>query len=62
MIYDPYNRLTTSDNYIYTLCHGCGGKGWVETSRGAERCPVCNGTGRSSNRSPYQYPDLIVRW
>jgi len=26
-------------------CHGCGGKGWVQTWRGAERCPVCLGTG-----------------
>lgn len=31
-----YNRRT---------CHGCSGRGWVETSRGAERCPVCLGSG-----------------
>ena len=27
-------------------CHGCSGRGWVETSdRQPHRCPVCNGAG-----------------
>ena len=26
-------------------CHGCGGRGWVETKKGAEICPICGGKG-----------------
>lgn len=28
-------------------CHGCGGKGWVDSQfKGPVLCPVCNGTGQ----------------
>lgn len=28
-------------------CHGCAGKGWVETSdKKAQTCPICNGSGQ----------------
>ncbi len=27
-------------------CHGCGGKGWVDTKTyGAVKCPICGGVG-----------------
>lgn len=26
-------------------CHGCGGKGWVDTHIGVQICPICKGTG-----------------
>jgi len=36
---------TVEVNITHPPCHGCGGKGWVETMRGAEICPVCGGRG-----------------
>jgi len=29
----------------YTICHGCGGRGWVEVGGRAQICPVCGGSG-----------------
>lgn len=35
---------------IETTCHGCSGKGWVETSdHQAHQCPVCLGSGKYNN-------------
>ena len=29
------------------VCHGCDGKGWIETKDGqVKTCPVCNGSGK----------------
>lgn len=29
-------------------CHGCGGTGWVDTrTYGAQKCPLCHGSGVS---------------
>jgi DnaJ-class molecular chaperone len=29
------------------VCHGCEGKGWIETKDGqVKTCPVCGGSGR----------------
>jgi len=40
------------------VCYGCGGRGWVETSKGAQRCPICNGVGVI--RVPKK--DITWRW
>lgn len=45
------NNGTTVINGVINIyhdkrtCHGCSGRGWVETLKGAERCPVCLGAG-----------------
>ena len=47
----PIDKPSTGgDAFTYTVylqaCHGCGGKGWIENSRGdIKLCPVCRGTG-----------------
>lgn len=42
-------------------CHGCGGSGWVETKRGAERCPICHGRGRVPHDSTRE-PLSTITW
>lgn len=60
------------------ICHGCNGKGWVETSdRKPHECPVCAGSGQydpntirinpTPNPYPYvpyvpYYPPVIEPW
>ncbi len=38
-----------SVSYMQVQCHGCKGKGWVETLAGTmvHTCPVCKGDGRA---------------
>jgi len=38
-------EFTSIDNSTYIICHGCDGKGWVDTKIGAQICPICNGSG-----------------
>ncbi len=38
--------MTTEVYMELPSCHGCGGKGWVDSMyKGAQVCPVCRGTG-----------------
>jgi hypothetical protein len=44
----PSPSCTDAGSYTYEpyeTCYGCGGKGWVNTRAGADRCPVCLGNG-----------------
>lgn len=41
--YDPNPYKPWSETR--ETCHGCDGKGWVDTKLGAERCPTCGGSG-----------------
>jgi len=34
--------------YIFEICHGCKGKGWVNCEGIAQKCPVCDGEGKIS--------------
>jgi len=39
--------------YFKKTCHGCAGKGWVETRAGnVKKCPVCNGSGKIPSETP----------
>lgn len=33
-------------------CRGCGGKGWIDTQKGAQICPICGGSGTESQPRP----------
>jgi len=40
----PYDNYWNYDRS--KPCHGCNGKGWIETSdHKVHKCPVCNGSG-----------------
>jgi hypothetical protein len=42
---------------ICTSCHGCNGKGWVDSVyKGAMVCPVCNGSGTVIPSATKWYP------
>lgn len=39
------------------ICHGCGGKGWVDSQyKGAVLCPVCDGSGKTNGRGDAKTP------
>jgi len=37
--------MTLQMDVPFPCCHGCGGKGWVDTKKGAQICPICHGKG-----------------
>jgi len=37
--------MTTDFTINLKTCHGCNGKGWVDTQKGAQICPICYGKG-----------------
>ena len=43
---------TTKVEDAFVTCHGCGGKGWVdsEVAKGPAKCPVCMGAGKAVAR------------
>ena len=51
-------------------CHGCSGKGWIETGSGVyvHICPVCRGTGwlpdatATQTAVPYKIPNTTERY
>lgn len=66
-IYEDENSCWIGDP-VEVTCHGCSGKGWVETSdHQAHQCPVCLGSGKYNNEpyiNPYepyvpQYPQVL---
>ena len=50
--------MTTEVNVNLQKCHGCHGRGWVETQKGAQLCPVCNGKGYLDGKER----ELVVKW
>jgi len=48
-IWEDENNCWIGDP-VEVTCHGCSGKGWVETSdHQAHQCPVCLGSGKYNN-------------
>ena len=45
----------------FEICHGCGGKGWVEVDGRAQICPVCGGSGVVPS-DPRRKHVETVRW
>ncbi len=37
--------MTEVASVTYPRCHGCDSKGWVDTKKGAQVCPICYGKG-----------------
>lgn len=33
-------------------CHGCGGKGWIDSKLGVRICPICRGLGEKPAPPP----------
>ncbi len=49
--------MTVEVNVTYPTCHGCIGKGWVDTQKGAQTCPICRGKGYLDGTE-----NDLVRW
>ena len=72
MLYDPnsyYHPELTTGNFTYEkICPACNGKCWVDSQyKGAQKCPVCDGTGKIKNGSPSHYwfaedPQSTATW
>jgi len=62
------NFVTGNIQFLSSSCHGCSGRGWVETSDyKAHKCPVCDGQGIYSKPNevtplyPPMYPSVPVQ-